>query len=293
MTFQLRIYRWLCRAYPLPIGRTVFANCLFWLLRIPAYADFSFNYGRMRQVPLYNWPRGYRELFIYGTMDKGETLLWQRIIQQGDHVIDVGANLGYFTLLPAALVGKEGKVLAVEAVAGTYNRLQQNIQASGYQQVIAVNVAASEQPGTLSFNVYEDDPFSGNSSMSVRPDKTVQRTETVEATTLKKLIETHQINPKLIKIDVEGADWLVLKGLGDYLVNHSPVLSVEYNVEACRGLGYHPSAIITWMETYGYQPFLCTEEGALAPFVRPANIPEEGWIPMVWFLKKEQLEGLI
>jgi len=78
------------------------------------------------------------QLFMGGHYEKYETNLFKRVVSEGMTVVDLGANIGYYTLLAAKLVGRKGKVFAFEPGPDNFSLLLKNIEANGYDNVIPV-----------------------------------------------------------------------------------------------------------------------------------------------------------
>lgn len=280
----IRIARFILKAYPFSRGSSFLEKVLFSWYRFPERKDIIFKYGVFKDAPTSKWPKGYGDLLIHGELDKCETETWKTFIKKGDTVVDVGANYGYFTLLAAYLVGGKGKVISIEPITKTRSALLVNINNSKYKNIKVIKEAMSDKNGEVTFNIFDNDPFGGNSSFSAVPGKVTEFTEVIKTRKLIEIIKEENIIPKLIKIDVEGADLLVLKGMEEYLRQYNPILTVEYNVQACIGLGYHPKEIISYLTKYGYKPYLATKKG-LESFAINNSITEAEWIPMIWFLK--------
>jgi FkbM family methyltransferase len=125
--------------------------------------------------------------------------------KEGDAVIDVGANVGKYTVLASKLVGKRGKVLAVEPEIGAFKILQKNIELNGLKNVIPLEYAAWNRNQRLRF-FYHD---SSSSSAKVRS----KNSYLVDAKRLDTIMkESNLQHVDGMKIDVEGADLEVLQG---------------------------------------------------------------------------------
>jgi len=143
----------------------------------------------------------------------GEDLLVRRLLRQGDTAIDVGANVGYPTILFAAAVGRTGQVIALEPGPLTFSLLQRTAQA--WSNVSCIQVAASNSEGETRFFEREDLDIS-----SLRPDPTA-RSVSVPTTTVDHLFRQYG-RPQFVKIDVEGFEHLVLEGMSQLLADASP-----------------------------------------------------------------------
>ena len=147
------------------------------------------------------------------------------------HFLDIGAHFGYFSMLAAALTGKNGKVVSLEASKNIYQILSNNT--ANCTQCKAIHAAAGPSNGTVRFydfpllfseyNTIEKDQYINESWKS-----SIQAEETeVNMYSLKTLIKQENIKPSIIKIDVEGAEAKVLQGL-DLTSSQKPIIIFEY-----------------------------------------------------------------
>ena len=152
------------------------------------------------------------------------TLFIRNYLNKGDTVWDVGANIGYFTLEFARSVGFEGKVLSFEPHPEIFKVLQRNVSRNKYQNINLQNVACGEE--TTISKLYFSTENEGNHKI-VENSSSNDSVDT-KVVKLSTYVETHA--PRLIKMDIEGAELLALKGLGaDYLKNNSVDFVIEYH----------------------------------------------------------------
>ena len=138
-------------------------------------------------------------------------------LNAGDTFIDIGAHFGYFTKLASQLIGNKGKVIAIEASPETFKILHSNT--NGQTNIISKNIAISDtKNGFIEFcvfpiyyselNTLNPEQYENTDWFHKIPSKMVR----VGTTTLSNLIEESNTIPKIIKIDVEGAEHMVIKG---------------------------------------------------------------------------------
>lgn len=186
-----------------------------------------------------------------------------QIIKVGDTVIDGGANIGFFTLLMSQLVGPTGKVIAVEPGAENLEKLKANLALNDSTNVEIVEKALWREPATLPMFFYEDG--GGNSAFAHAQGDT---TTEIEATTIDAICWTKHA-PKLIKLDIEGAEHCALIGAKQTLKDHAPFVLSEINTEALAKAGSSPQDMRAEMFMRGYQVFSLPSVGGL-----PAMVPE-------------------
>ena len=147
------------------------------------------------------------------------TQYFKNTITPGMTVVDVGANLGYFTRLTASLVGPTGAVYAFEPDADNFLLLKENTKQ--FQNVRLIQNAVSDKEGMVTFYL---SPKMGMHSLLKK--RGSGRSVTVPSTTLDRLYGETDIH--FVKIDVEGAEKLVFLGMKK-LLSRKPIVVFEYN----------------------------------------------------------------
>ena len=160
------------------------------------------------------------------------------LLEPGDWVVDVGANVGHYTKRFSDLVGPTGRVIAFEPVPETFALLAANVELFEHQNVTLLNFAASNTTSVVGLRIPQF-----NSGLRNFYQATVsQETGDVQVLTvpLDSLGLSHRIN--LVKIDAEGHDAEVLQGMEGILTRDLPVLIVESGLASMTGrlgkLGY-------------------------------------------------------
>lgn len=182
--------------------------------------------------------------------DRAEMLVWRRHLQRGDLFIDVGANVGAYTLWAA-----EGgaAVIALEPAADTFGLLAENVALNGYE-VTLLNKAAGETTGTSRFTTGLD------AVNRMDPDGEVE----VETVRLDDLIGDRRAAG--IKIDVEGFEEDVLRGCRRALSEHRvALLQVEWNSSSLSAKGTAREPVAEILRNAGYGLFRPTADGILGP----------------------------
>jgi FkbM family methyltransferase len=155
-----------------------------------------------------------------------------RSLRAGDHVWDVGANIGYLALVAAGMVGPSGRVVAIEPDPDCAHAIRTNATLNGLEATIAViEAAASDSTGTADLVVVADRLWTRLAS--VGDHDLNERTLTVATIALD---DVRQPPPALIKIDVEGAELDVVAGMTRLLREARPIVVCEMhgrNAEFC------------------------------------------------------------
>ena len=186
-------------------------------MRVPA----SFRYTSLTAYLLRDWVEPeLREL--------------HQLLRPGDVFIDVGANVGLFTLKGARLVGSRGRVLALEPSATAYAELKDNLALNLFATVTPIMAAASNEDGTAQLNHVDlgGDP-QAFSLVNAANANGGERVKTIRLDTL--ATERNLSRIDLIKIDVEGAEPLVIEGALGLLAAHRPAVIFECNAHINSG----------------------------------------------------------
>src|SRR5262245_52967922 len=155
--------------------------------------------------------------------------LMTKVLKRGDRFIDGGANVGFFSLYAAKLVGPTGRVLAVEPEKRNIERLERNIAVNELDNIEIVERAlCSGQFAEMNLHLSEDN---GTHSVMGIPDRATGQDAVVTVTKLDTLLIGLPV--RLIKLDVEGAEVAALKSGATYVRPHStPFVVCEMNEEA-------------------------------------------------------------
>jgi FkbM family methyltransferase len=212
---------------------------------------------------------------IQNDFDSAETSFVKSTLRNGDVAVDIGANLGYYTVLFATLVGG-GRVYSFEPIPFLYESLIRTIKVNRFEdRVFAFNAALSDRVGELPLIwVPGGDNWGGASFLAGREVPRNHETFNVRTGPLSSYCELTRVN--LIKIDVEGAEPLVVQGCLELLSKCKPVVLSEVHVGMLRLVsGCTPDDYISLFSKIGYQAHLLTEEGQLGPVFQPTATTRE------------------
>lgn len=191
--------------------------------------------------------------FLIKSLDKEDTFL------------DVGAHYGYFSLLAAELVGVNGAVFSFEGSPASYGVLEKNNV--GVSQLETVHSVVSDVSEDVIFYVFPN-LYSEYNSLDVTQYENEDWFSKYPATQVKinsivldEFLETQNITPKIIKIDVEGAEYKVLNGLRKHLISQEPIIVIEY-LSQIRGDSEHIKAD-KLLNSLGYSSYIIDEKGEL------------------------------
>jgi len=159
------------------------------------------------------------------------------LLRPGSVLFDVGANVGYYTLLGSRVVGPTGAVVAVEPASRNLALLHRHLELNGVGNVRVVAAACAERAGYAAF---EDGVNTAEGHLAGADVSIVPAQATVRTVTLDELAASGPRAPDVVKIDVEGAELRVLQGATGLLQRHRPVLLLSVHSaalrDACLGL---------------------------------------------------------
>jgi len=162
-----------------------------------------------------------------GSYEYRKQRLFAKVVSPGDYVIDVGANVGFYTLLAASLAGSHGRVVAIEPLSQNVDRLLRHVSLNCLDTVTVIHAAVGDHMGTTRFAVNAQ----SNSMGRISPSGVLE----VRLVSLDGLSAKGSLGiPDVVKIDVEGAEFEVLQGAERLLTHVRPMLFL-----ATHGEGVH------------------------------------------------------
>ena len=219
------------------------------------------SFGGRFRLDLGDWVQ--RSIYAFGEWEPVVTSYLLQQLKPKDIFIDIGANIGYYTVLAAQRVGNEGIVHAIEASPTTFGWLVENVTRNRLVNVRTYNVAVSDKLDMLTVWTRESKNL-GKSTVidEMRGPDAVFDAE-VRAAPLPSIVpENEVLNARFIKIDVEGAEWLVLEGIRHLLPRLSPRTEVllEVNPESLRSMGVSVEGCLALFRDSGFDPWVIDAE---------------------------------
>ena len=189
-----------------------------------------------------------------------------KLLKKGDTFIDVGANIGYLSAIAMGLVGKTGQVHSFEPVPDYFQRLEKMAIANRGHKVIVNQYALGERPGPARIAVTNLTNIGWNTMIpDFMSSETQKETIEVEVYRLDDYLKEKGLRDiSLIKIDTEGFEFPVLKGLSGYFesTDNRPAIICEIAPDAYPLLGVSPAHLSEYMKRYGYRAFSLVNNNA-------------------------------
>lgn len=172
-------------------------------------------------------------------------------LSPGDVFYDVGANVAFFGLIAARIVGDDGAVYAFEPIPHIAAEARANAERNGLANLRVLELAASDRPGTASLVVTEHPGGATLSATEAGDDAT--GTITVRTVRLDDLVAAGEIRPPdTVKIDVEGVEREVLEGLRRTIVDHRPAIVCELDAPTRERVDDKVDAVTAFLGEMGY-----------------------------------------
>ena len=216
------------RFFPFRILNIIFLNCL------------KSNFVVINEVKYHLDPKDNNFLSVNKIYEPQVTKTINKIVKAGDWVVDIGANIGYYTLLLAKLVGPKGKVISFEPDPTSFKILKKSIKANNFKNIILENKAITDKNQEIDFYLSKKDTrlhqiFNNPNS------KEVLR---IQTTTLDDYLKNFSAVINFVKIDIEGAEPLALQGMTKTIKKNSNIkIITEYvpnhlKLSGCDGENY-------------------------------------------------------
>ena len=195
-----------------------------------------------------------RALFLTGMFEPNEFVWLERTLKPGMVMIDVGANMGLYTLFAARCVGQSGSILAVEPSSREFQRLQMNMRLNRLANIHAVQAAAYNHAGEADLRVAAVQN-AGHNTLGQFGYEGVDtaRFERVHLICLDDLIhQSNLLRVDVVKIDTEGAERFVLEGAQATIQRFHPLFLIELSDRMLQHQSSDTAQIVAFFKQHGY-----------------------------------------
>mgnify|MGYP001602679112 CR=1 FL=1 len=190
------------------------------------------------------------------------------LIEPGDHVLEIGSHVGYYTLGMAHKVGSQGSVTSFEANPRLAALAKRSVRFNGYADWVDIRQqAVSDQSGQLRFSLSRQ--FGGGGHIYVGDCALGQDTEVIEVDAVR-IDDLDLPDIKLVRIDAEGSESLILRGAEKLLQKPDIVLCIEWDIVQMRSRS-NPEEFAGWLLGQGFSFWQITTLGAMEA-VAPADL---------------------
>jgi len=211
----------ICKLYPLYSGRGTIANTSLFraISRTSEPIVMTKLYdGSMIFVNLDDYVG--RPIYYFGDLDRKISWVFQKVLRPGDTVLDIGANFGLYTMYASKLVGQRGHVHAFEPQQNLAELIKKSAQINGYSQITLHNIALSEDDGIIDLFIPTDN--SGRASLSKKIGRSGTIIQVQKKNTANYLSSLAIDTIRLMKLDVEGHEEIILQSGLEFFRTHRP-----------------------------------------------------------------------
>jgi FkbM family methyltransferase len=202
-------------------------------------------------------------LLGFGSYETDETCFMKSVFGNHDTFFDIGANLGWYSLV----LGRncpDSQIFAFEPIPSTVNTLKRNISLNNLENIEPICIGLLDHEDHLNFLFAPD--VSGATSLRLAGQsrgRTPIQSVVCRTTTLDLFCTSRSVAPSLLKIDVEGAELMVVQGGRKTLQHHTPIILMELLRKWSRKFGYHPNDVLALLAEHGYSAWVFTNDGKL------------------------------
>lgn len=197
------------------------------------------------------------ELIYNDRFEKTELKFLTRFLSKGDHFVDVGANIGLFSMIASKTVGQKGSIISFEPTPETFRRLNENIILNKYGNIKSFPFALAEFSGTTSFYTYPEGRDAWNTLS--KPQEEKYEEIIIQTFALDDFIHDNVSlfnNVTLLKIDVEGWEIPAFKGGNKFFSSpQAPTLMVEFCDIQAQKANLSCTDLYNLLENYGYKMY--------------------------------------
>ncbi len=187
-----------------------------------------------------------------GVWEPNETHWFTRFIGRGDTVIDIGANVGYYTLLASRLVGEHGRVYAFEPDPIAFALLEQNVRLNEARNVVLEQKAVSNENGSIQLFLAPDNKGDHRIYQTAEGRPAID----IDAVRLDDYLAEVDGRVDFVKIDTQGAEALIIAGMRQTIDAHpNIVMAVEFWPQGLQGLGSDAAELLQQLSAHDFRMF--------------------------------------
>ncbi len=261
----------LTRLYPIERGKFRLQNLLysgFFAPNVPAFVNTRLRYNLRMELNTGEFLQSH--LYLFGSYELPTVRFIRRLIHNNAVCFDVGAQIGYLTLVMAS-ANPTCKVYSFEPESANAERFLRNVQLNNLQNVTLIRKAISDHPHMIKLFLSADHNSGTHSTVASDPNVGTAFIE-VPATTIDEQVKELQVHAiDLIKLDIEGAELEAIQGAQTVLTTLRPTLVIELAETIQQARGFSTVAFKSYMNDFGYSAYSIHSNGALSEV--PANIP--------------------
>jgi FkbM family methyltransferase len=225
-------------------------------IRDNAVVMTSRKYGISMQCPEGDHRVAPIESLNFLSYEEKDTNMILKLVPKRAVVFDVGANMGWYSLLIARHV-TDSQIHAFEPIPKTYSSLARNIELNHANNVTAHHFGLSSERKDITFYFYPEG--SGNASSANLSERTDAELVTCHVERLDDFVRDNKLHVDFIKCDVEGAELFAFQGATETIQRDKPIVFTEMLRKWAAKFNYHPNEILSLFSSFGYKCFYAQE----------------------------------
>jgi FkbM family methyltransferase len=197
------------------------------------------------------------DTFNFDMYEKDDSEMLFKLINDGDTIFDIGANIGWYSNHIAKKF-PNSTIYSFEPIPETFNQIRANTELNSITNIRLNNLALSSKKEKLDF-YYSPTITGASSSQNITENHNMTKLE-LEAETIDNFMVTNSISKlDFVKCDVEGAEYFVYQGGIETFKNHKPIVFTEMLRKWAAKFDYHPNDIINYFTQFGYNCFIVSQ----------------------------------
>ncbi|MEM5793038.1 MAG: FkbM family methyltransferase [Candidatus Aenigmatarchaeota archaeon] len=208
-------------------------------------------------------------LSVCGIYEELQTNFLKKEIKKGFVVLDIGAHIGYYTLIFAKFVGKSGKVYAFEPDPTNFSLLKKNIEINGYDNVVLIKKAVSNKNGKIKLFLSEKNTVDHRIYESGDDRKFIE----IESIKLDDFFENYKGEVNFIKMDIQGAEWMAISGMLKLLEKNPKIKIIsEFWPFGLKNSGIEPFDYLKFFINSGFKIYEINEQKNKIELTNPEKL---------------------
>jgi len=246
------LFRWYLSKFPLRDGKAFLYGRLHAVLQpMERFAVVRLDKGFRMNLDLAD-PEQLKVYFFGHYHERYEADLVQRLLGEDDVFWDVGANVGYFTLVAATALANRGQIVAFEPGKNAYARLVSNLALNPYRNIKAFPVAVTDREGEAVLHLLGD--IADSSASLYQAGQAQAGQEVCRTVSLDHFLDSEGLRPPdLVKLDAEGAELAVLQGAQKLIADSPPLWLMEMEEKNLRAAGASKAVVAQFLTGCGYR----------------------------------------
>ena len=214
-------------------------------------------------------------LSIFKIYEPNQTEIVKKYVHEGDIVIDIGAHVGYYTLLMAQLVGENGKVYSFEPDPVNFQLLKKSVEINGFENVVLIQKAVSNITDKVKLFLGDND----SAINRIYDAKLGDAKESIDAesVTIDEYFKENNELINFIKIDSEGSEVKIINGMEQFLSrNQELVMMTEFFPFLIKKSGDEPNQYLKSLEKFGFSLYNILDKNEKTNKINSENFLESG-----------------